>query len=223
MRLATEQVMRAGLLVCTVGLAALLAAAPWSGGPAPALAAAVVLTPAQEASLAEVREMLDEVVRIYSTSKVHVSVASWVGSGEVSTFSRTSIVYTSGGWLFVHPRLLDSPARDLFVAVSVAYHIVGLGPLSSGASADEYQRARERRAMDANAKAVEVLMRAKGLSEETAVRAMYAWLLQLHRAHRSGQFTPPRGRASPCEEIADLLARFARHREWPGLVECVPS
>jgi hypothetical protein len=32
-----------------------------------------------------------------------------------------------------------------------------------------------------------------------------------------------RGHKSPCEEIADLLARFPRQRAWTASLECAPA
>ena len=63
------------------------------------------------------------------------------------------------------------------------------------------------RELDANAKAVEILMRAKGMSRTEAVGTIITHLRAAQRAvDRRGPITP--GHRTPAAEIADLLARY---------------
>jgi hypothetical protein len=70
-----------------------------------------------------------------------------------------------------------------------------------------WQRAQEHRELEANAKAVEILMRVRGLTEARAAEAVVGYLRSAQRAvDRGGPVAA--GHRQPVEEIADLLARF---------------
>ena len=80
------------------------------------------------------------------------------------------------------------------------------------------------RECDANAKAVEIMVRL-GMAEDEALRRMHAVLAGTHRFQvRTGR--QPTGGHNPCEEIRDLLRRFPNWRETippeVRVAECVP-
>jgi hypothetical protein len=69
-------------------------------------------------------------------------------------------------------------------------------------------------ARDANAKAVEISIRVGVVSEETALRAIYATL-------NLAQIEHPLPGNNPCLEIADLLRRYPNHPS--DLTECAST
>jgi hypothetical protein len=82
----------------------------------------------------------------------------------------------------------------------------------------EWSRMVEPLEKDANAKAVEVLVRVRGYPEATALRLVY---VHLEAAHRRGMALL--GHASACEEIRDLLGRFPQHRSLTRSWTCAPG
>jgi hypothetical protein len=88
--------------------------------------------------------------------------------------------------------------------------VLGHGP-ASFASTSEWQRAQEQRELDANAKAVEILMRVWGLTQREAVDMVVDRLRRSQRAiDRGAPLTS--GHRTPNEEMADLLSRFPETR-----------
>jgi len=75
------------------------------------------------------------------------------------------------------------------------------------ASQAEYPRFQEWRELDANAKAVEILVRVQGLSEPEAVKMIADVLRRAADAELRGA-PPTPGHLPPGTELADLLARF---------------
>ncbi len=78
---------------------------------------------------------------------------------------------------------------------------------TSGVSLAELVKAQEVRELDANAKAVEIMVRVKGMSQPQAVRTIVVFLRSVQNAQSRGQPNAS-GHRPPVEEIADLLARF---------------
>ena len=87
------------------------------------------------------------------------------------------------------------------MAHELAHYILGHDMPVAGASMGEFQRAQELRELDANAKAVEILMRVKGMTEREAVQMIVAHLTGAQRAEDRGG-TRARGHRAPTEEIA---------------------
>lgn len=176
-------------------------------------AACVSLTPAQELALAEVRGMAGEAARLYGLPPVDV-LASRNPSDPPGSYRR--------GFLAVSADVLTSPFRDAVVAHELAHYVLRHdGPLR-GASPEERRRDLEQRELDANAKAVEILARVRGMSEAQALRLMYEYLLGVRWALERSPRLDLAGHRPPCEEIADLLARFPQHRGWTAALQCAP-
>ena len=193
---------RARALLIT-GLVALLAV----GG------CAAVVTTDQQRSEAEIRFFADETARLYELPKVSLLVNEDVPS--------TSAFYRRGQ-LAVSAMLLQSAYRDAVVAHEMARYVLGHDAPLRAEVGYERQREHELREMEANAKAVEILMRVKGLSEEQALRTEYAVLLAFHRATQRGPGRMPPGHRPACEEAADLLGRFPQYASWTGSLDCAP-
>ena len=178
-----------------------------------ALAGCVTLTPPQEASLAEVRVLIDGTTKAYGKRPVYVLVGNAV-PGVGGTYRR--------GMMTISTPMLLSKSRDSLVAHELAHYLLGHEIPLRASDALEQSREQELRELDANAKAVEILTRA-GRTEAAALRLVYDHLHGFHRAVSASATVVPWGHRPPCEEIADLLARFPAHRSWTAALECAPA
>ena len=177
-------------------------------------AGCVSLTPAQEAAVAEVRAMADDTARVYRVSRIAVLVGSNI-EGVGGSYRR--------GLFTVSTPMLRSPHRDSVVAHELAHYLLGHDRPLSGALALDWQREQERRELDANAKAVEILVRVRGFREEQALSLIYDHLLAFNRLVVAERTVIPWGHRPPCEEIADLLGRFPAHGAWTAGLPCGPA
>ena len=169
----------------------------------------VPLTPEQDGRLREVRRMIDATTRVYPrAADVEANVASWVtptraGAGAV----------LSGSRLYLAPETLEAPYRDALVAAALAHRILHRG--SRATSLAEYERELRQWATDADALAVEILVRINRQPERAAVQAVSQWLLAQHGG-APDRHTPE----TLCEELRDLEARFPQHRDVIPAVQC---
>lgn len=178
------------------------------------LAGCATLTPAQEHSAGELREFIDGVTRVYQVRPVHLMVghdAESVGG----TYRR--------GMITVSTPMLFSRYRDSVIAHELGHYLLGHDEPLRGVTMLEQQQEQEQRELDANVKAVEILVRTGRLPEEQALSLMYDGILGFYRAVSDGRGVVPWGHRHPCEEIADLLARFPAHRRWTAALECSPG
>ena len=126
------------------------------------------------------------------------------------------------GNFYLNIRMLGSQNLTALVAHELAHYVLGHDTPVSGSSTAEFQRAQELRELDANAKAVEILMRAKGMSRTEAVGTIITHLRAAQRAvDRGGPITP--GHRTPAAEIADLLAQALAGREDDAAIGRVRS
>jgi hypothetical protein len=176
------------------------------------------LAPDEEESLQQTRDFVLATAQHYRmVAPLEVSVVSWVGSSSVPQFASSPAVYTRGG-LYLNRRLLRASNRDLVIATALAYEM--LRAPSKAISLADRERERAQIVRDGHARAVDILVQVKGLSEETALEQMYAWLLAIHRA--SGRRPEP-GQVPACDLIGDLVRRFPAVREGFAGRECVPA
>ena len=163
------------------------------------LAGCVTLTPKQEATLDDVRRFADATATAYNVPRIRVNV-------EPSTNLGIGGRYRQGNF-YINVGMLDSRNLNSLVAHELAHYVLGHDTPVAGSSMAEFQLAQELRELDANAKAVEILVRVKGMSEKEAVATVVAHLRSAQRAvERGGPITP--GHRTPAAEIADLLARY---------------
>jgi hypothetical protein len=177
------------------------------------------LAPDEEASLQQIGDFVRAAAQRYRmVVPLEVSVASWVGSSSVQQYASSPAVYTRGG-LYLNRRLLRASNRDLVIATALGYEM--LRATSRATSLADRERERAELALDANARAVDILVQVKGMSEEAALEQMYAWLLAIHRT-ASGR-PPQPGSVPSCDAIRDLLGRFPGVREKFAGQECAPA
>ena len=157
-------------------------------------AGCVSLTPVQQRGAEAVRAMADETARVYRVRRIWVLVGDHV-EGVGGTY-RGGIAHELAHYLLDHDR-----------------------PLAGTLSLD-WQREQEQRELDANAKAVEILIRVRGFSEEQALRTIFDHLATFHRLVVEQRTVIPWGHRPPCEEIADLLRRFPSYRAWSRGLAC---
>ncbi|HXJ83835.1 MAG TPA: hypothetical protein VMS64_34760 [Candidatus Methylomirabilis sp.] len=177
------------------------------------LTGCATLTPAQEQSVAEVRAMADRTARLYGLPPIHLLV-SHNPQDPPGSFRR--------GYFTVSTLTLTSSFRDAIVAHELGHYVLRHDTPFAGASSAEIERDYQQRELDANAKGVEILIRAGGFSEARALRTMWEYLSGVQWALERYPRMNLRGHKTPCEEIADLLVRFPRQRGWTAALECAP-
>ena len=90
----------------------------------PGLTVAATLTPEQETSLEEVRQMIRGAARVYGPpAAVDVTVVSWVGSPTLPSFAAAGAVAT-GDRLYLAPGALGSRHRDTLIATALASRLL---------------------------------------------------------------------------------------------------
>ncbi len=183
-------------------------------GAAALLAGCSLLTPAQDRSLDEVRAFADETARHYGLAAIHVLVSHNPDS-PVGAYRR--------GFFAVNRLVLGSEFRDAIVAHELGHYVLGHDAPLAGATSDARRRAREQRELDANAAAVDILIRVRQVPEDQALRMVYSYLLNVHRRLQRAPGEDLLGHRPPCEEIADLLDRFPQQAGWTGGLECAPG
>ncbi len=175
------------------------------------LAGCATLTPAHEHSAAEVRDFIAGVARAYDVRPVHLLIGD--DSQSIGgTYRR--------GMITVSTHVLFSRYRDSVVAHELGHYLLGHDEPLRGVTMLEQQQEQERRELDANAKAVEILVRTGRLPEEQALSLMYDGMLGFYRAVSAGHGVVLWGHRHPCDEMADLIRRFPAHRGWTAALEC---
>jgi hypothetical protein len=165
-----------------------------------ACAGCVSLSPQQEDRLAEMQRFADKTTALYRMPSIRISV-------QPSTNLNIGAIYRQGNVL-VNVRMLDSPHLIKLMAHELGHYVLGHDSVIQQASSQaEYQRVQERRELDANAKAVEILVRVQGLSQPEAVNMIADALRRAADAELRGA-PPTPGHLPPSAELADLLARF---------------
>ena len=177
-------------------------------------AGCVALTPGQQRGADEVRAMADETARVYGVRRIPVLVGNDI-DGVGGTYRRGLFTSTTS--------MLTSRHRESIVAHELAHYLLDHDRPFAGTLSLDWQREQERSVLDANAKAVEILMRVRALPEEDAPRVVYDHLLAFDRLVAARRTVIPWGHRPPCEEIADLLARFPRQRAWSAALACAPD
>jgi hypothetical protein len=179
-----------------------------------ACAGCATLTPSQERNAADVRALADTTARVYGLPPIPFLV-SHDPDGPPGSYRR--------GAFSISAITLESTFRDAIVAHELAHYVLGHDAPLPGDTDEERRTAYQQRELEANAKSVEILVRAGGMTEERALRTVLAYLDRMRWALEQYPRLNLSGHKPPCEEIADLLARFPRERAWTGALECRPD
>lgn len=151
------------------------------------LAGCAGLTLTDEVNLRGAQRLTDAAVDAYGAAPVRVEMEP----GGASRYQRGRIVL--GQVLFTNDSGSAALAREL------AHHVLG--------HPDAAPTRPPQQELDANAKSVEVMVRAWGVEESTAFHLVAAHLRTL-----SAQPTLP-GRLAPCDELGDLYRRYPGRSE----------
>ena len=168
-------------------------ALPWL---AVLLAGCVSLTTQQQQKLDEIQRLADRTTTIYRLPSVRISI-------QAATNLNIGGVYRQGN-IFLNVRMLDSPGLTKLMAHELGHYVLGHDSIIPQAvSQAEWSRAQQQRELDANAKAVEILVRAQGLTESAAVQLVADALRRSEDAQARGapltslRDTFPRAPSSP--------------------------
>ena len=160
----------------------------------------LTLTPMQRDAVVEVQRFADATTTAYKLPSIRLTIEPATNLGIGGRYRQ--------GNFYLNETQLTSANLTALVAHELAHYVLGHdAPLSGVASLAEAARQQEIRELDANAKAVEILVRVKGLSERQAVTMMLVRLRSV-QAYQARGNPNIQGHRTPAEEIADLLARF---------------
>lgn len=163
-------------------------------------AGCLTLTPGQQEQAAEVRRFADATADAYGVSRTRVTI-------EPATNLGIGARYRHGN-LHLNVRMLGSPHLEAIVAHELGHYLLGHDAVASGVVTQaDWQRVQEERELDANARAVEILVRVRGMTQAQAVQAVVTFLQAAQRTVDGGGAVAA-GHRHPVAEIADLLARF---------------
>jgi hypothetical protein len=160
----------------------------------------VTLTPVQRDAVVDVQRFADATTTSYKMASVRLTIEPGTNLGIGGHYRQ--------GNFYLNETQLNSGSLTALVAHELAHYVLGHdAPLTGAATTSEYLRMQEQRELDANAKAVEILVRAKGLSERQALMTMVVKLRAVQAHQARGNPNAP-GHRPPAEELSDLLARF---------------
>jgi len=172
--------------------------------PALILVGCATLNPVQQDELRQVRAFVEATSRVYGVASLYVLTGDTdVGVGGF---------YRSGQLVLSQHFLNGNPYRDAIVAHELGHYLLGheAGARAFGApiaTLGDWARRQEPKELDANAKAVEILVRVKGWSEASALRVMLDFLKAAAQTQSRG-WPIASGHPSACVEIKDLARRF---------------
>ena len=166
------------------------------------------LSPPQRAGYETAQSFVDQTARLYEISKMSVRVRP-LRLGRAAIYE--------DGQLVLDPSYLTR-VTDVVLAHEMGHALLGhtipfWNPKSVIPELPRYE-------MEANAKAVEILVRVRGLDEREAFKSVYAALYAVHRAQIAGTLFSYGWHAPACLEIADLVQRFPAHRDWASRLDC---
>lgn len=162
------------------------------------------LTPGQQDRAAEIRRLADATAEAYRVPRVRLTIERATNLGIGARYGQ--------GNVYLNVRMLDSAHLDALVAHELGHYLLGHDAVVPGiVTQADWQRVQEERELDANAKAVEILVQVRGMPQAEAVQAVVK-LLQAATHAVDGGGAVPAGHRQPGAEIADLRARFPEPR-----------
>lgn len=156
------------------------------------------LTPEQEASLADYKQLAHRVTQHYGKPDIQIMVGDSYAYGDGISIMRPN------GWLVLSPSVLVPPppgrSKDFSIAHQLGHYITGrygCGPECEDA---------------VNAEAVKILVLGRpGVWTERRAFAHAMSFLWVYKGLQDGGRPPEKGHALACEEIAHLAARFPQY------------
>ena len=178
----------------------------------------VSLTPVQRDAVAEVQQFADATCAAYKLAPIRLTIEPATNLGIGGRYRQ--------GNFFLNEKQLNSGGLTALVAHELAHYVLGHdAPLPGAATTAEYLRLHEKWELDANAKAVEILVRVKGLSERQALTTMVVYL-ERAAAYQAKGNPNAQGHRPPAEELVDLKLRFpgldTARPPAPGPADVVP-
>jgi hypothetical protein len=173
-------------------------------------ALAPTLSPDQQTGLERARAFLGRAAQVYGLWKPTIVVGPTAGEG--AGYSR--------GVVSIRTSILASAHLEALLAHEAAHWVLGHEPFPFQTTRLDTERRMQEREREANVKAVEILIRVAGYSEETALEKTFDLLDAWRHATERGEEIVPWGHKPPCEEIADLFRAFPQHRQWSQALEC---
>ncbi|HKZ04583.1 MAG TPA: hypothetical protein VJU81_03860 [Methylomirabilota bacterium] len=176
-----------------------------------ALAGCVSLTPAERESAEEAQRFLDETSRAYGVQRVTLMLGS-AGRGDAATIR-------AGGLITLNEKFLgDRDVRDKVLAHEMAHLILGHMDRPP-----ESRDARERREIEADVQAVEILRRVRGMTEARAFALVTAYALALKKDLDGGGRVDAMGHGHPCLKVEGLIRAYPRQQAVLDLLQADPS
>lgn len=165
------------------------------------LAGCVSLTPQQQDKVAEIQRFADRATEVYGKPRVRITI-------QQATNLNIGAIYRQGN-VFVNLKMLDSPNLMKTIAHELGHYVLGHSRfIPNAVSQADWQRAQEQKELDANAKAVEILVRAGGMTEPEAVKVVADALRRSEDAQARNNLPLTPGHLPASAELADLLSRF---------------
>ena len=164
------------------------------------------LTQEQSDRLQEAQKIANETTKLYGVP--HVSVFNY------ERFSAGGGYAAREGWILLPRSALD----DTTFAPVLAHE---LGHATLGHSYDvaaDYQKAPQQRELDANARAVDIMVRVMKKTEPEAVMLLASYLADANTSRGGRAIGLGRDHMHPCDELKDLAIRFPG--DWSREVTC---
>ena len=157
------------------------------------------LTPDQRVAAAGAQRLADRIAEIYQVSAVNVLVGRLApGQG--------ALIH-GNGVITLPQESLDLPEmiRDAYLAHEMAHWILGHVASPPVTVTEQEQQQRE---IDADIKAVEILMQSRSLSQTRAFAAVYAQMMASKQTLDEGKAVPLASHPDPCRKMSALLAAY---------------
>ena len=175
-----------------------------------ALAGCVSLSAQQQDKVAEIQRFADRTTALYGLPSVRITI-------QPATNLNIGAIYRQGNVL-VNVRMLSSPSLTKMIAHELGHYVLGHdGFVPNAVSQAEWTRGQQQRELDANAKAVEILVRAGGLTEVEAVKVVADALRRSAeaQARHNLPLTPGHLPASRQEFVSGLCWGWSSARNRP--------
>ena len=182
------------------------------------LGACAGLTSQQSERLSEAQEIANETTKLYGVP--HVSVFNY------DRLSPNAAAGYAGhqGWILLSRSALDDTTFAPVLAHELGHATLGhdydVVPNAGGQrlTMADYRKAREQRELDANARAVEIMVRVMKKTEPEAVLMLASYFVDANSSRGGLAVGLPAGHMHPCDQLRDLAIRFPG--DWSREVTC---